>query len=175
MNWFILALRNSFDFKGRARRREFGWFLLGAVLISTFVSILEEASLALALSGSATFFAVLNNIISLVFIIPQVSVTTRRLHDLGYSGWWQLLLIVGWLVLAVIMGGMLGVGQFSSVEIRSFVGVWTIIALVLFAFNFIMWLYLIFKDGQKPPNKYGESPKYPAQTEHEKTTTTLVS
>lgn len=26
MNWFILALRNIFNFQGRARRKEYGWF-----------------------------------------------------------------------------------------------------------------------------------------------------
>lgn len=42
--------------------------------------------------------------ISLAFLIPSVSVGARRLHDIGRSGWWQLLLfaiIIGWIVLLV--------------------------------------------------------------------------
>ncbi|MEM6867216.1 MAG: DUF805 domain-containing protein, partial [Cyanobacteria bacterium P01_C01_bin.121] len=41
---------------------------------------------------------------SLAVFIPGIAVTTRRLHDTGRSGWWQLLwfaLLIGWIVLLI--------------------------------------------------------------------------
>lgn len=175
MDWFILALRNSFDFTGRARRREHGWFLLVSGLISMFFDIFEEASLALALPSTATFFAVVNGIISLTLIMPQISVTTRRLHDLGYSGLWQLIPLCGWLLVWMLGFILLGANIVSQPDLISFSGTFGIITLLVFFINLGMGLWLIFKDGQKHPNKYGESPKYPSQAEPEKPTTTLVS
>lgn len=45
-------------------------------------------------------------ILALVFFIPTIAVATRRLHDTGRSGWWQLLWfipIIGWIVLVVFL------------------------------------------------------------------------
>lgn len=39
--------------------------------------------------GSAMALAM--NILFLVIAVPQISAGTRRLHDTGRSGWWQLL------------------------------------------------------------------------------------
>jgi len=44
------------------------------------------------------------SIVSLVFLIPVIAVGSRRLHDIGKSGWWQLLFIVpiiGWILIIV--------------------------------------------------------------------------
>ena len=42
---------------------------------------------------------------SLVLFLPSIAVTIQRLHDIGRSGWWMLLVfvpIIGWIVLIVI-------------------------------------------------------------------------
>lgn len=40
--------------------------------------------------------------LSLATLLPSLAVTARRLHDIGRSGWWQLVALiplVGWLIL----------------------------------------------------------------------------
>ena len=37
----------------------------------------------------------LSNTATLVLIIPGINACTRRLHDVGRSGWWQLLYFTG--------------------------------------------------------------------------------
>ena len=47
---------------------------------------------------------IFSGIVSLVFLIPVIAVGSRRLHDIGKSGWWQLLFIVpiiGWILIIV--------------------------------------------------------------------------
>lgn len=73
-------------FSGRASRSEFWWFFLFQVLISVAASMLSEK---------------LSGLVSLALLLPALAVGARRLHDIGKSGWWQLLMIsgIGFLVL----------------------------------------------------------------------------
>lgn len=73
-------------FSGRAPRSEFWWFFLFQIL-------------ALVVSGMLGDVAY--SILALLLLLPALAVGTRRLHDVGRSGWWQLLTVtgIGYLVL----------------------------------------------------------------------------
>ena len=73
-------------FSGRASRSEFWWFFLFQILVSVAASMVSEK---------------LSGLVSLGLLLPALAVGARRLHDIGRSGWWQLLLItvIGLLVL----------------------------------------------------------------------------
>ncbi|MCB1886376.1 MAG: DUF805 domain-containing protein [Rhodocyclaceae bacterium] len=79
------------DFSGRAGRREFWTFFL-------FCLICELPLLGLDVSLNLYFPAVgcgiFSGIFSLATLVPLVSVTTRRLHDVGKSGWLQLVIVI---------------------------------------------------------------------------------
>lgn len=82
-------------FGGRATRSEFWWFYLFTLLLGWCASVVG----AVAVDGGAF----LGNLISLIFLIPTLAAGSRRLHDTGRSGWWQLLAltIIGILLLVV--------------------------------------------------------------------------
>ena len=83
-------------FSGRAGRREYWLFLLLNVLVclaGTIVDAVLYPRLHLAETAA-----------TLAFLIPNMAVTFRRLHDIDRSGWWFLLILVpviGWIVLLV--------------------------------------------------------------------------
>ena len=82
-------------FQGRATRSEFWWFYLFTLLIGWGASLVGTVTLGEE-EGQ-----LLSTIFSLVFFVPVISAGSRRLHDIGRSGWWQLLIItlIGILVL----------------------------------------------------------------------------
>ncbi|OOH87194.1 hypothetical protein BMT54_10350 [Pasteurellaceae bacterium 15-036681] len=166
MNWFWIVLKKSFDFKGRARRREYGWFNLIYFIISFILSFFAGASASLGLLELATGLELVDNLFGLVTFFAMISVTTRRLHDLGYSGWWQLLPIVV-IIGTVITAGISAMGMQSMPDDFSFLvsgGIGIIfIAEIIAIFGFYLWLF--FKDGQRFSNKYGVDPKSPEEVE----------
>ena len=74
-------------FSGRATRSEFWWFALFTVVASIVASMFGE---------------LVNSLVSLALLVPSIAVGARRLHDIGKTGWLQLLWIVpliGWAIL----------------------------------------------------------------------------
>jgi uncharacterized membrane protein YhaH (DUF805 family) len=76
-----------FDFKGCAQRSEFWWMWLFNMCVSLFVYLIE-IGISKQLAGG------LNIVWSLATFIPGMSLLVRRLHDVGFSGWWVLLFII---------------------------------------------------------------------------------
>ena len=87
-------------FEGRARRSEYWWFYLAYTVVNAVLSGLGRA---VGSGGFATALSVISGIIALACIVPTISVTTRRLHDTGKSGWWQLLYLtcIGGIVILI--------------------------------------------------------------------------
>ncbi|WP_114965748.1 DUF805 domain-containing protein [Alkalilacustris brevis] len=93
---FPTAIRTCFnkyvDFTGRAARSEFWYFVLFAIL----------GNIAMGLFDRVIGMAILGTLFGLAILLPGIAVSVRRLHDLGRSGWWYLLVfipVIGWLVL----------------------------------------------------------------------------
>jgi uncharacterized membrane protein YhaH (DUF805 family) len=93
-DWYIKVLKEYANFNGRATRSEFWYFTLVNIFVSLIFSVI----------GASIGFPFLSMIYSLVVLLPSIAVATRRLHDIGKSGWWQLLgfiPIIGWIVLII--------------------------------------------------------------------------
>lgn len=91
MNYFFKVLQNYAVFSGRARRKEYWYFVLFNVIISILINILfGQRSTA-------------EMLYSLAILIPSIAVGVRRMHDVGKSGWFLLIPIYN-LVLAVTEG-----------------------------------------------------------------------
>jgi len=96
MDWYLMALKKYADFKGRSQRKEYWMFTLFNLLAFFVLSIVGSV-----LGDQAEL---LTGIYSLGVLLPSIAVTVRRLHDIGRSGWWALLMVVpvvGALVLVV--------------------------------------------------------------------------
>lgn len=87
---FVTAVKSCLtqyaSFSGRATRPEFWWFFLFQILALVVTSMLGDLAYSIA---------------ALLLLLPALAVGARRLHDVGRSGWWQLLTLtgIGYLVL----------------------------------------------------------------------------
>lgn len=101
--WFPEAIKNFFvkciDYRGTATRAEFWWSRLFVVL-SIFVCVLlfdatpNVMDVILSAVGADKLLEVrmVLSIICLIFLIvimlASITITIRRMHDIGISGWW---------------------------------------------------------------------------------------
>jgi uncharacterized membrane protein YhaH (DUF805 family) len=103
MDWYIAVIKKYAVFSGRARRKEYWYFVLFNILISIGLSIIDAV---LGTGNAETGTGLLSGIYSLAVLIPSLAVLVRRLHDTNRSGWWiliGLIPIIGWIVLLVFM------------------------------------------------------------------------
>ena len=84
-------LTRMLDFQGRATRREFWWGYLALMLLAALVGAMSPEVAEMA---------------SVLLLLPMLSLSVRRLHDTGRSGWWcmvQMIPGVGMVLFLVLM------------------------------------------------------------------------
>ena len=132
------TLKKYADFKGRASREEF-WFFVVFVIIANAV-----AGIVGILFG---FGSMLPGLVGILLIVPQLAVGVRRLHDIGKTG---RELVVPCVMLAAVPLAFAFRGVLPKIIALGFLG------LVLLAFANLLTLFL--KKGSTVPNKYGAAP-----------------
>jgi uncharacterized membrane protein YhaH (DUF805 family) len=129
-----------FGYLGRASRPEYWWWVLFTALVAI-----------IPLSILVTF-------------IPSLALASRRLHDIGKSGWWQL---SPWLVSICILGMRDVVLIFLSFarpywyldNIISIAVVGGSAALLGFIATIVLLIVWVLRQGDEGPNKYGPDPR----------------
>ena len=124
-------MNKIFQYQGRVTGIEYASF----VLIMDSINLLLEL-IFLALGNVSPM---IDFIISLLFKLSTISVTTRRIHDLGYSGWLQTPMVI------------IGLYFNNDIITNNPIG-FTFLFFVIIAFD----LFLIFKKGQRIDNQYGK-------------------
>ena len=149
MDWKSLF----FSAEGRIGRQVFwiGWLmLLGAHVVAGWIPLIGQ-------------------VIGLVAVFAWVCLCTKRLHDMGRSGWWQLVpvvlgpvLIVG-SAMSIGFGAILGEITNIDTDWAALAGVGGLLVSVAIAFlsvaGFTLWLGIA--EGQAGENRYGEPPLTP--------------
>ena len=84
--------RNYAKFSGRSSRSAYWFWLLWSLLITLVIEVLRAS-----IGGELSPIDIIDLIWSLAILLPTFALGARRLHDVGRSGWWQLipLTIVG--------------------------------------------------------------------------------
>ncbi len=137
MQHFINAFKLYGVFSGRSTRTEYWMFTLIYLL-----AYLALTSIAFVLESE--MFQITLSILTLGVVIPSLSITARRLHDAGRSGWWQVLPYVGLLFVVI---GALQQSQFLM------------IAAAIFTLSLSIILFFFLVQPSQDDNQYGAAPK----------------
>jgi uncharacterized membrane protein YhaH (DUF805 family) len=84
MQSYLDVIRKYAMFDGRSARTEFWMFVLINLIIEIILSLLFRNG----------FLRFIPGLYSLFVLLPSLAVGCRRLHDVGRSGWWQLLALI---------------------------------------------------------------------------------
>jgi uncharacterized membrane protein YhaH (DUF805 family) len=94
---FSEAVKSGFDhyvkFDGRASRPAFWWWVLFAFLVGIAANIIDLAI------GARIF----TELAALALLLPNISVSIRRLHDTNRTGWWILIGLIPLIGLIVLL------------------------------------------------------------------------
>ncbi len=97
---FTTAVATCFQkyvtFTGRARRSEYWFFALYAVLAG-FAAMIVDHFVDPPAAGVPFAVGIVYGVVLLVNFLPGLAVTVRRLHDTNRSGWWFFIVLVPFL------------------------------------------------------------------------------
>lgn len=93
INAYLKMWKNTFNYQGIASRKDYwlailSYYIIYIILLTPTFLIDKNNENTLLLSAIPAYLYLF------IGILPILSLTTRRLHDIGKSGWWQLLILV---------------------------------------------------------------------------------
>ena len=155
-----LFFKNYFNFYGRASRSEFWWFILAYFILVILAVSLDAITVwyitALSAYDGSDLYSPYDTyyspMIGAASLIGMISLTSRRLQDMGRTGWWQ----------AGLYLGQIPFFMFIALTFTSFFNPGVIVLAVIFGLAYIgysililVWLCLPSKQDQ---NKWGRNP-----------------
>ena len=81
-NFLTVVTKKYFCFEGRAGRKEFWMYIIAYIIGSIILNLIPGIG------------KILSGVWVLALLCPSLGITARRLHDIGKSGWLQLLVLV---------------------------------------------------------------------------------
>jgi len=166
------GFKNYFNFKGKAARSEFWYWVLFNILLSLVVSTIESAiwrpmpmngDWMQNLDGMLSVQTPISNLVSLLLFIPNLSMSARRFHDAGFSAKWLLMQIVPFLYAIFAGFGIIAILATSTGNELTSQQLMTIVFLgipifALFALVFVVFLVFSLRQSKSfyDGNKYVE-------------------
>lgn len=144
-----------FSFEKRATRYDFNIRFALVALLGSFVAYgldcLRYGSVIIEKDGSFLF----SNLFGCVAAISFFAVTCRRLHDMNYSGWWQ---VPVHLVPVGILGILMVCARLALLHpLTAWLSGLAAMALT-FVFYLVFFIFLSAKRGTIGPNRFGPDP-----------------
>lgn len=114
-----VVTKKHFQFSGRATRSEFWYFVLFSMILSFTIAFIGQMLGILymvsfdmpSVSETGEISNIVQNIpinilqmvFGLLMFFPSLAVGVRRLHDIGKSGWWYLIVLIPFIGILVLL------------------------------------------------------------------------
>ena len=131
-----ICFKKYLDFKGRASRSEFWYFFL-----FSFIASVVAGGLIGVLTRPSDEVPIILFVVVIALFVPLLSVTVRRFHDFGVSGWMYCAFIVPYVISGFI----------EDVQ--------PVLAGIIKLGILVIFLVYASKESNKGKNKFGPKPK----------------
>ncbi len=116
MSWYIKCIKNYVNFSGRARRKEYWFFVLFNSIFTSIAMMIDNLA---NITYYGEIYGYITSIYGLLTFLPNFAVLVRRLHDTERSGWWVFISFVPlvgyiWLFVLTIMEGNVGENYYGD-------------------------------------------------------------
>jgi uncharacterized membrane protein YhaH (DUF805 family) len=160
MSGYMNAMRRYFEFGGRSSRSEFWFFVLFYIIIYIIAAIVDAFIFG---GGEGGGIGILTGIVILAHLIPSISVSVRRLHDIDRTGWWVLffwgapilVMIVGMLMMGGSIVAMMSGSDTGAVAGLAGMGAAFMIIALVDLVILIVALVFYCTAGTPGPNRFG--------------------
>jgi len=151
MSWFIKCLKQYVDFSGRARRKEYWYFVLFDVIIS-FISYGLDLLFKTTINHPYFNIGWFNIAVGAFLILPYTAVVVRRFHDINKSVWF--------LVIVYVSFGtyFLSVMRYIANPEQINITIFFVFYFIFLAFSILLSVLMLF-DSVPGMNKWGPNPK----------------
>lgn len=160
IHWALLPFKRYSEFSGRSPRAEYWWYVLAVVIVGAIIGFIDGFIFHGPIYGSLGPF-------SLLFVagtaVPGTAVLVRRLHDTDRSGWWALIRLPEFLIIA--SGSNYGAVGVAVGQTSGPLFVAEIVAVVAFLCVGLFLFVCAVSEGDGGPNRYGPDPYGPDQLE----------
>ena len=162
----IAAVKAGFSnyaaFGGRATRAEYWWWMLFTVAVAGFPVLIVIGG-AIANATGLAALAYLSLLFALATLLPTLAITSRRLHDIGKSGWWQLAWHTAWALTWMIAALVFLIAFIAyNVYLPPFLPAAAVTFLPALAVTLCVGIWVIIwlaKPGQPGANDFGPAPE----------------
>lgn len=150
IDWAKRPIEKYADFSGRAGRPEYWWFVLALVVAYLVVSIVESM---VGIDKSVGPYGPISLLLMVGTLLPSLAAGARRLHDTNRTGWWLLIAMVPYAILALV--GIMAMAGAGALGLVAMVGMLGIVALI----GAVVLLIFMVLPGTPGVNLYGPDPR----------------
>ena len=116
MRWYLMVMNKYDELRGRASKKEL-WRFVFYNMIFILAAVAIDNILGTTAAGLP--YGIFNYLYILAVIIPGIAVAIRRLHDVGKSGWFSLIILIPvigliWLLILFCAEGSEGDNRYGS-------------------------------------------------------------
>ena len=88
------CFRKYADFSGRARRSEYCKFMFFTMIVEVLTTAVFTTIIPIVVDINGSEISLIYLAACLIFALPKLAVSVRRLHDIGKSGWFYLISLI---------------------------------------------------------------------------------
>jgi uncharacterized membrane protein YhaH (DUF805 family) len=88
------CFRKYADFSGRARRSEYWKFMFFTMIVEVLTTAVFTTIIPIVVDINGSEISLIYLAACLIFALPKLAVSVRRLHDIGKSGWFYLISLI---------------------------------------------------------------------------------